>query len=85
MKICLDVPEYDPHTGLKLVWENNFVIDVEVTGDQAIISANSEGLVSLARHLLLLAQPNVPAGHHIHLDELNALEDGPFGIIFQRR
>ena len=42
-----------------LNWENNFSIKV-LGGDEIIIKANSAGLTSLARHLLTLAQEDVP-------------------------
>lgn len=49
-----------------------------------IISANREGLLSLANHLLNLAQAEVPCGTHIHLDEYNSLEDGSLDLIVEK-
>ena len=42
--------------------------------------ANESGLRSLAKHLLCLADTEVPVHYHIHLDESNSLEDGSFRI-----
>lgn len=52
--------------------------------DEVVISANREGLISLANHLLNLAQTDVPCGTHIHLDENNSLEDGSQSIIIEK-
>ena len=50
-----------------------------------VISANREGLISLANHLLNLAQTDVPCGTHIHLDgRNNSLEDGSQSIIIEK-
>ena len=42
------------------------------------------GLISLARHLLTLAQDSVPKHSHIHLDEYNSLEEGSAELINQK-
>jgi len=39
-----------------------------------VLNANTDGLISLATHLLTLAQPTVPKGSHIHYDAGNELE-----------
>ena len=85
MKQVIDVPEYDPVVGLRVEWEFDFHIATRVD-DQGVIviTANSPGLISLARHLLLLAQPSVPKGHHLHLDVFNSLEEGSRDIIVER-
>jgi hypothetical protein len=46
------------------------------------ISANREGLLSLARHFQALAE-GVP-GDHIHYDEYNSLEEGSSALIIER-
>jgi hypothetical protein len=46
-----------------------------------VLSANAAGLVSLARHLLTLAQSSVSAGSHIHYDAPNLLEEGSRELI----
>lgn len=83
MKIEVDIPKYMDEKGLVLNWENNFSIRV-LGGDEIVIKANSAGLTSLARHLLTLAQKNVPDGSHIHLDEYNSLEEKSVDLIVER-
>lgn len=83
MKIEIDIHEYMREEGLVLDWENNFSIRV-LGGDEIIIKANSAGLTSLARHLLTLAQEDVPNGSHIHLDEYNSLEEKSVDLIIER-
>lgn len=61
-------------------WEDGFVIRVSSQNDEVLISANREGLVSLANHLLALADE----GGHFHLDQHNSLEDGSCELIVER-
>lgn len=83
MKITLEIPEYSKD-GLKLNWTDSFVIKVESSAQEVIVSANKEGLMSLANHLLNLAQDSVPAGAHIHFDAYNSLEDGSSELVVQK-
>lgn len=46
------------------------------------ISANREGMISLANIMLDLAE-GLP-GAHLHLDESNSLEDGSCELIIER-
>ena len=85
MNIELDIPEYDEEKGMRLDWDDGFEITLNVIGEQAVLVGNPAGLRSLARHLLVLAQDKVPSGFHIHLDESNALEDGPAKLILQKQ
>ncbi|GCE18691.1 hypothetical protein KDK_24910 [Dictyobacter kobayashii] len=79
----IHVPKYD--RSLKLDWEDQFTIQAKITGAYSVvIKADKGGLISLARHLLTLAQDNVPAGCHVHLDESNSLEEGSCEIILER-
>ena len=83
MKMEIKIPQYKPRDGLQLEWENNFSIKV-INDDAITIKGNRAGLISLARHLLTLAQIEVPDGYHIHLDENNSLEDGSVDLILER-
>jgi hypothetical protein len=75
MKIELDIPDYSPEKGITLNWKPDFMISTKVSPKGTIgITANSDGLVSLAIHLLTLAQSNVPVGSHLHYDAGNELE-----------
>ncbi|ALO91266.1 hypothetical protein SHL15_0050 [Streptomyces hygroscopicus subsp. limoneus] len=67
MDRMVDVPDYLPGRGLRFAWDEGFEIEMRVTGTEVTIKANPEGLVSLARHLLTLAQDGVNAGAHVHL------------------
>ena len=67
---------------MEIKWENGFAINVRVDRDTVVISANREGLLSLAGQLTALA--NEKTGSHIHYDEHNALEDGSTELIVER-
>ena len=84
MKKEVDIIPYDAKTGILLSYEKNSAIEVKNTGDEVIISANNEGLLSLARLLLTLAQNEVPVGTHTHLDERNLLEEGSIELIIEK-
>lgn len=85
MKQEIEIVKYDANKGLQFNWENNFAIEVKIEGNEVIILANNEGLLSLAKHLLTLAQDEVPIGAHIHLDEYNSLEDGSIDLIIEKK
>ena len=84
MLVEIDVPDYSPEHGLRMKWEPDSRIVVEVREGVTLISANRDGLVSLARLLLTLADPEVPPGNHWHLDELNSLEPGSSELIVEK-
>lgn len=84
MEIKVTIPDYSSINGLQLDWEEDFEIFSSVENDIVTIRANSAGLISLAKHLLILAQAEVPIGSHIHLDELNSLEADSVEIILEK-
>jgi hypothetical protein len=84
MRTIIDVPEYSPDTGLRTEWDDDFEISVRVQDGQVILVANSAGLRSLARHLLVLAQDAVPQGHHMHFDDSSSLEDGSTELVIEK-
>ena len=53
-------------------WVEGFEIHVRLQKEKALISANREGLLSLAKQLTALAE-ELP-GSHIHYDLYNSLE-----------
>ena len=55
---------------------------MRVDRDAVVISANREGLLSLAGQMAALA--NEETGSHIHFDENNALETGSTELIIER-
>ncbi|MBR0105805.1 MAG: hypothetical protein IJM13_01150 [Lachnospiraceae bacterium] len=67
---------------MKTEWVDGSEIRVKVVGHTTVISANREGMVSLAKQLLTLAD-GVP-GDHIHYDEYNSLESGSSEMIIER-
>ena len=85
MKIKVEIPNYNPITEIKCNWENGFEIAVKIENGIITLSANREGLISLANHLINLAQEAVPSGCHIHLDEFNSLEEVSTELIFQKK
>lgn len=66
---------------MEVKWEDGFEIKVTLQDQEraVVLSANREGLRSLANILLTLADKN--PGTHIHLDEYNSLEDGSYELI----
>ena len=62
-------------------WVDGFEITVRIDNGTAVISANREGLISLANHLKSLAEE--PPGTHIHLDAYNSLEDDSSELILE--
>ena len=66
---------------MDIKWMKNYVIKVDIVQDEVIISANSEGLESMANIFKELADSQNAIGAHIHLDQYNSLEDGSKDVI----
>lgn len=84
MKVSLEIPEYSSESGFKFKWVDGFNIKTKVENGSIHIVANEKGLESLANHLLNLAQKNIPAKYHIHLDDNNSLDDGSIELIIEK-
>ncbi len=67
---------------MEFKWEDGYSILVRIDGNAAVLSANREGLLSLASHLAALAEES--AGSHIHYDNQNALEEGSAELIVEK-
>ncbi len=67
---------------MKVEWVEGFEIQVKIQDGTAVISANKEGLLSLAKQFTALAE-GIP-GDHIHYDEHNSLEDGSSEMVVER-
>ena len=67
---------------MKIEWVDGFEIKVASENGEIMISANREGLLSLAKHLTALAD-GMP-GDHIHYDVNNSLEEGSAEMIIER-
>ncbi len=67
---------------MDLEWVEDFKISTRIENDAAVITANREGLLSLAKQLAVLSGEKV--GNHIHYDEHNSLEEGSIELIIER-
>ena len=68
---------------MNINWIDGFEIRVDHDNDEVVISANKEGLLSLAGQLAALAEGE--PGDHIHYDEHNSLEKGSAELIIERK
>ena len=68
---------------MEIKWRDGSEISVSADGDAVSITANREGLLSLAEQLTALAE-ELP-GTHIHYDEYNSLEEGSADMIIEKR
>ena len=66
---------------MHIEWKDGFIINVKHNSDTVTLSANREGLLSLAKQLTALAS-ELP-GTHIHYDSYNSLEDGSDELIIE--
>lgn len=84
--MSLDLPfgSYSAEEGLQLNWLDGYSLEVRVLGGEVVISANPEGLRSLAAHLLTLAREEVPRGVHAHMEPGLELDDGSAPLIVDR-
>ncbi len=84
MKIELFIPDYTTEKGIQYEWQDGFIIKIDKELSAMKISANKEGLMSLANHIINLAQNNIPSGYHMHFDEFNSLETGSVDLVIQK-
>lgn len=85
MKMEINIPEFNIEKGITYEWTDGFEISVKVKGQVVSITANREGLISLANHFLNLAQEKIPKGHHMHFDEYNSLDTGSYELIISKK
>ncbi len=67
---------------MKIEWIEGSEIAVNIYNKEVTVSANKEGLLSLAGQLKALAE-GMP-GDHIHYDEDNSLEEGSAELVIER-
>ena len=67
---------------MEVKWVEGYEIRVIVDNDSAVISANREGLRSLAGQLAAMAAE--APGTHIHYDDHNSLEEGSAELIIEK-
>ena len=81
-----------PDSGdISSIWEPDFKISSKISypisksdTESILISMNSAGLISMARHLLWLAQPERYIGKHFHFDDSNSLEPGSVELVVEK-
>lgn len=69
--VGVELADYSSRAGVSTWWEDGAYLRAEVESSPeptVVISGNPAGLVSLARHLLCLAQGSVPDGSHFNFD-----------------
>lgn len=72
-KVILNIPDFD--WSFNFSWEENAKIEFKIIDNNYwYIKANKEWLISLANHLLNLAQEDIFDNYHFHLDQFNSLE-----------
>lgn len=69
---------------MDIKWKDGFVIETKYEDGTVMISANKEGLISLANIFNALAEDKVDAGTHIHLERYNSLEDDSVELIIEK-
>ena len=67
---------------MKIKWHDGFSVKVKAGNGEVCISANREGLLSLAKQLSEMAEMDV--GTHVHYDEYNSLEEGSAQLIVEK-
>ncbi|MDH4226933.1 MAG: hypothetical protein OEV59_04150 [Deltaproteobacteria bacterium] len=83
-KFIFQYDRYDSATGVLYEVENNMVVKFSVSNNECTISANREGLLSLAKSLIKLADNNVPEGAHYHLDAGVFLEESSVDVVIEK-
>jgi len=85
MKIQIQIPEYSEDHGITRTWEDGYEICAKILGNEFVLIANKEGLITLAKHLLALAQDNIESGFHFHYEDYHGLEDGSVSFVIERK
>ena len=67
---------------MQVEWIDGFKIKAVAENGEIVISANREGMLSLAKQLMALADG--VTGDHIHYDEQTSLEEGSSELIIER-
>ena len=85
MKVKVDITKHIDGDGITLDVEDGYKIITETDGESATIIANREGLITLAKLMLHMAQPSVKQGNHFDLDTWNVLDEGSVELTVMRR
>lgn len=65
MKLVIEIPEYD-NESLDIFWEEKSKFSLSIDENTIILSANKNGMISIAKQLLYFAENNLPEGSHVH-------------------
>lgn len=85
LKVTLEIPRYTPEKGLSFNLYTGAIIESKLVGNEFVLELNQEGLISLATHLLSLAQDSVPSGYHIHYEDSTFLEEGSVCFVIEKK
>ena len=69
-------------TVMDIEWVEGYRIFIRMRDNEVLLSANREGLLSLAEQLKTLAEGK--PGDHFHYDEHNALETGSAQLVIEK-
>ena len=83
MKITLDVPYYDGN-GLDVVWEIDSKYAIKIIGDNVVISANKNALVSIAKQMLYMAYNDLPEGSHVHYNRFFTKMNEEYELVIEK-
>ncbi len=67
---------------MKITLGRDFSVSVSIENNTATISANRDGLLTLANIFAALSEE--PAGERVQLDEYNSLEDDSAELVIRR-
>lgn len=85
MKIILEVPDYDGEA-LDVIWENGANYKIDVSSNEIVLSANQQGLISLAKQMLYMAHNDLLIGSHVHYDSFfTKLNTSKFNLLIERQ
>lgn len=81
----VEIPDDDPRDGFKFNWTDGHEFDSAFEDGELVITANQAGLLSLANHLINLADDKWPSGHHFHFDVGVELDEGAIPVVFVKK
>ena len=84
MKITLELPDYDGRA-TDVIWEEDASVRLDAGHGEVVLSANRAGLTALAKQMLYLADESLPAGSHVHYDDLLLDEGSNRALIIEKR
>lgn len=67
MNVKLSIPDYDGNA-MDVIWEKGAEYSISIDENGVILTANKQGMLSLAKQMIYMAYNNLPDGSHVHLD-----------------